>query len=47
VITAAIFFCVLLTSRTPEQHDKFAFIDIEIDVPERVDLTFAHGVGLG
>lgn len=30
-----------------EQHDKFAFVDIEIDVPERMDLNFAHGVGLG
>ena len=31
----------------PEQHDEFAFIDVEIDVPERVDLDFAHDIGLG
>ena len=31
----------------PEQHDEFAFVDVEIDVPERVDLDFAHGIGLG
>ena len=31
----------------PEQHDEFAFVDVEIDVPERVDLDFAHHVGLG
>jgi hypothetical protein len=31
----------------PEQHDELAFIDIEIDIPQRMDLNFAHGVGLG
>ena len=31
----------------PEQHDKLALIDIEIDVPQRMDLHFAHGIGLG
>ena len=30
-----------------EQHDKLALIDIEIDVLQRMDLNFAHGVGLG
>ena len=30
----------------PEQHDKLAFIDIEIDVLQRVDLDFAQGIGL-
>ena len=31
----------------PEQHDEFALVDVEIDVPEGVDLDFAHPIGLG